>query len=213
MQMRSMTDSHARELHAAIIAAATIAFVERGFAAATMEDIATRAETTRRTLYKHFPTKEDIFFAMVEAGTQQFLGGLGQPADYGRTPVKAITIYAARFLELSACSYTIAFQRMVLAAGVADASNRIYQAAYAPAYERLAVYLREQFRADGKRKDYWFALAQNMLEAATGAERTAILFGAKQPLPSPPLSIPGASCDLTAIERIVNRQLATLVKR
>jgi AcrR family transcriptional regulator len=208
-----MTDAHARELHAAIIAAATTVFVERGFAAASMEDIAARAETTRRTLYKHFPTKEDIFSAMVEAGAQHFLGGLGQPADYGRTPTKAITVYAARFLELSACSYTIAFQRMVLAAGVADASNRIYQAAYAPAYERLAVYLREQFRADGKRQDDWLALAQNMLEAATGAERTAILFGAKPPLPSPPSTIPGASCNLIAIERIVSRQLAMLKPR
>jgi AcrR family transcriptional regulator len=211
--MRSMTDSHARELHAAIIAAATIVFVERGFAAASMEDIAAKAETTRRTLYKHFPTKEGIFSATVQAGAQHFLGGLGQPADYGRTPIKAITIYAARFLELSACSYTIAFQRMVLAAGVADASNRIYQAAYAPAYERLAAYLREQFRADGKREDNWSALAQNMLEATTGAERTAILFGAKPPLPSPPSTIPGVSCDLPAIERIVRRQLATLKER
>jgi AcrR family transcriptional regulator len=211
--MRSMTDSHARELHGAIIAAATIVFVKRGFAATSMEDIAAKAETTRRTLYKHFPTKEDIFSAMVEAGAQQFLGGLGQPADYAREPVKAITIYSARFLELSACSYTIAFQRMVLAAGLADASNRIYQAAYAPAYERLAVYLRAQFQLKEERKNDWFAFAQHMLEAATGAERTAILFGTKPPLPSPPLSIPGASCDLAAIERIISRQLAPLTKQ
>jgi AcrR family transcriptional regulator len=208
-----MTDSHARELNAAIIAAATVVFVEHGFAAASMEDIAAKTGTTRRTLYKHFPTKEDVFSAMVEVGAQNFLDGLGQPGSYGRTPTKAITVYAARFLELSACAYAIAFQRMVLAAGMADASNRIYQAAYVPTYERLALYLREQFRADGKRQDYWSVIAKNMLEAATGAERTAILFGAKPPLPSPPLSKPGASCDLLSIERIISRQLASLKPR
>jgi AcrR family transcriptional regulator len=211
--MRSMTDARARELQISILVAATNVFVERGYAAASIEVIAARADITRRTLYKHFATKEQLFSAMVEAAAQNFLNGLGQTADYGRTPSKAIAIYAARFLELSACTYTIAFQRMVLAAGVADASNRIYQAAYVPAYERLAVYLSKKFPAHKKRPDYWSSAAKNIMEAATGAERMAILFGAKAPMPSPPSPIPGASCNMLAIEQIVREQLVLLKAR
>jgi AcrR family transcriptional regulator len=44
----------------AIVDAAMELFVERGFAATTVEDIATAAGVGRRTLFRYFPTKEDI---------------------------------------------------------------------------------------------------------------------------------------------------------
>jgi AcrR family transcriptional regulator len=51
-----------------IIAAALEVFVEKGFAAARLEDIAARAGVSKGAIYLYFPTKEDIFRGVVEQG-------------------------------------------------------------------------------------------------------------------------------------------------
>lgn len=50
---------------AEIIAAALESFAERGFAATRLDDIADRAGVTRGTLYLYFPSKEELFKAVV----------------------------------------------------------------------------------------------------------------------------------------------------
>jgi AcrR family transcriptional regulator len=50
---------------AEIIAAALESFAERGFAATRLDDIAVRAGVTRGTLYLYFPSKEELFKAVV----------------------------------------------------------------------------------------------------------------------------------------------------
>lgn len=50
---------------AEIIAAALAVFAEKGFAAARTEDIAARAGISKGALYLYFPTKEDLFRAVV----------------------------------------------------------------------------------------------------------------------------------------------------
>ncbi len=48
-----------------IVAAALESFAERGFAATRLDDIAKRAGVTRGTLYLYFPSKEELFKAVV----------------------------------------------------------------------------------------------------------------------------------------------------
>lgn len=48
-----------------IVAAALAVFAEKGFAAARTEDIAARAGISKGALYLYFPTKEDLFRAVV----------------------------------------------------------------------------------------------------------------------------------------------------
>jgi AcrR family transcriptional regulator len=42
--------------------AAVALFIERGFAETTMEDVAVAAGVSRRTAYRHFPSKDDLVF-------------------------------------------------------------------------------------------------------------------------------------------------------
>src|SRR5688572_27920593 len=49
-----------------IVAAALQVFAEKGFAAARMEEIAARAGLSKGAVYLYFPTKEDVFRAVVE---------------------------------------------------------------------------------------------------------------------------------------------------
>ena len=49
-----------------IVEAASPLFYRRGLAAVTVEDIAAAAGLTKRTLYYHFPTKDDLIVAYLE---------------------------------------------------------------------------------------------------------------------------------------------------
>lgn len=51
-----------------LIAAALQLFVERGFAATRLEDVAARAGVSKGTLYLYFASKEDLFRAVVRRG-------------------------------------------------------------------------------------------------------------------------------------------------
>jgi AcrR family transcriptional regulator len=50
-----------------ILAAAAALFTEKGFAATRMDDVAARAGVGKGTLYLYFPSKEDLFKALVRA--------------------------------------------------------------------------------------------------------------------------------------------------
>jgi TetR/AcrR family transcriptional regulator, regulator of autoinduction and epiphytic fitness len=58
--------------HAAVIAAATDAFLAQGYEAASMDAIAACAGVSKRTVYNHFPSKRDLFGAV----TRRLYAGL-----------------------------------------------------------------------------------------------------------------------------------------
>ena len=68
-----------------IIAAALASFAERGYAATKLEDVAAAAGISKGTIYLYFPTKEDLFRAVVrqavlpnlEAAEAQFAAHAG----------------------------------------------------------------------------------------------------------------------------------------
>src|SRR5215218_10567990 len=49
-----------------IVTAALDLFVEKGFASTRMDEIAKRAGVTKGTVYLYFPSKDDLFRAVVE---------------------------------------------------------------------------------------------------------------------------------------------------
>ena len=75
-------------------------FLAEGFERAGMELIASRAGTTKRTLYAHFANKEALFLAVVELVQQLFAGRLGKPGDYAAEPVEALTRFCGQFRRL-----------------------------------------------------------------------------------------------------------------
>jgi len=60
-----------------LIAAALDVFVERGFAAARLEDVAARAGVTKGTLYLYFESKEELFKAVVRSALVPILRQAG----------------------------------------------------------------------------------------------------------------------------------------
>jgi len=61
-----------------IVAAALTVFAEKGFAGAKMDEIAARAGLSKGAVYLYFPTKEDVFRAVVEQAVAPNIDALGQ---------------------------------------------------------------------------------------------------------------------------------------
>jgi AcrR family transcriptional regulator len=56
------------ERPAELMAAALDLFVERGYAATRLDDVAARAGVSKGTLYLYFSSKEELFEAVIRSG-------------------------------------------------------------------------------------------------------------------------------------------------
>lgn len=71
-----MVTDPAPDTRGRMIAAAVELFVERGFHATTVDDIAARAGVTQRTFFRHFGDKEEVLFAEDTGMLDVLLGAL-----------------------------------------------------------------------------------------------------------------------------------------
>jgi AcrR family transcriptional regulator len=60
--MPGLIERRHQETRIAIADAAVALFIERGFVETTMDDVALAAGVSRRTAYRHFPSKDDLVF-------------------------------------------------------------------------------------------------------------------------------------------------------
>lgn len=75
-------------------------FIKSGVEATTMNDIATAAGKVRRTLYTHFKSKEDIYWAVVESEIMQLIERLKSIVNQDLPPEEKLTHYIFHRLEL-----------------------------------------------------------------------------------------------------------------
>src|SRR5215211_2464618 len=61
-----------------IAATARRLFAERGFDSVTVAEIAAAADVSEKTVFNHFPTKEDLAFAGREEGIAQFVTAIAE---------------------------------------------------------------------------------------------------------------------------------------
>lgn len=79
-----------------LTAAALELFVERGFAATRLEDIAARAGVSKGTVYLYFDTKEDLFKAVVREGIVPAIAQAEQVLEEHPGPASDILRYFLR---------------------------------------------------------------------------------------------------------------------
>lgn len=110
-----------------ILEAALALFAERGFAATRLEDVATAAGISKGTIYLYFPTKEDLFRAVVR---QELLPNLAQSealvADSQGSSADLLRLLAGRFLVLLDSDVTAIPKLVVTEAGNFPAIAKFY---------------------------------------------------------------------------------------
>jgi len=112
---------------AEIVAAALASFAKRGYAATKLEDVAAAAGISKGTIYLYFPTKEDLFRAVVrhavlpnvEAAETEIASHTGSSADLLR-------MLAQRFLRLLDSDLTAVPKLVVAESGNFPAIAQFY---------------------------------------------------------------------------------------
>lgn len=140
------------ELREHILYVAKDVFLEMGFERASMDAIAGRAKTSKRTLYAHFENKEKLYLAVIDLVRGLFLSRLKMPSDYPGDAAEALVMFCGRFLEILLFVRTIRMCRLSIAeaARFPEGSAQYFDVIFSSAHERLSAYLKETFGLSAK---------------------------------------------------------------
>ncbi len=100
--------------YAQIIEAAVAEFQEKGFAAASMDRISRKAEVSKRTLYKYFESKENLFRSIVIELSSRFAEVLEIKYEKGRDVRAQLTELAWAEGRILMLPDVMAMSRMVI---------------------------------------------------------------------------------------------------
>ncbi len=104
-----------QELDGHILATAARLFTERGYAATSMEQIAAAAGSGKQTIYRRYPSKEDLFKAVTEAlGTKIVALAAAAEITY-EDPLTALREACRASLDLVSKPEVIAIYRILIA--------------------------------------------------------------------------------------------------
>lgn len=134
------------ELRRHILWTAKDVFLQTGFERASMDVVAARAETSKRSLYAHFESKDKLFVAVVDLVRELYLGRLGTPGDYAPDTAEAAVLFCGRFLQLQLWEQSVRTVRLGIAEAerLPQAAAELYDAVFAATSERLAAFLAER---------------------------------------------------------------------
>lgn len=135
------------ELRHHILLKAKDVFLELGFKRASMDAIAERADTTKRTLYAHFENKEQLFLAMIDLMSHLLRDKLKGPSDYADDPIEAMVLFCGRFQKILVWGPAVRMCRLFTAEAeyFPEGAARAYEAVFGAAQERMEEFLRKRF--------------------------------------------------------------------
>ena len=100
----------------AFLEAATAAFLEKGYAITTLDDIIARSGGSRQTLYALFGGKQGLFAALVAERSSQILGSWEEESDLlDRPPEQVLVELGMRYLEAVTTPDSLGVYRLVVA--------------------------------------------------------------------------------------------------
>jgi AcrR family transcriptional regulator len=122
-------------------------FLEMGFERASMDVVASRAETSKRSLYAHFENKEKLFLAVIELVRGLFLAGLKTPGDYSEKPSEALVMFCSRYLEILLYEKSIQMCRVSMAetARFPEGAAQYFDVLFTRVNAFLSTYLKTTF--------------------------------------------------------------------
>jgi AcrR family transcriptional regulator len=187
-------------------------FLEMGFERAAMDEVASRARTSKRSVYAHFENKEKLFLAVLDLVRGLFLARIKLPEDYSAKPAEALTLFCARYLEAMLYEASVQLIRVTTAetARFPEGAAQHYDAMFTEVEARLAGYLRATFglsvRASAE-------AAQRLLGQVLFPRFTRALFGLDDLVEAFDDKALSPKIDLRAIRGVVAELLASLPAR
>jgi len=197
------------ELREHILWTAKDVFLEVGFERASMDVVAARAETSKRSLYAHFESKEKLFLAVIELVRGLFLSHLRSPGDCSPKPAEALVLFCARYLEGLLYKRSVQMSRLTMAESerFPEGAALYFDVLFAQVHERLAAYLRATFHRSPRVSD---EAALRLLGQVLYPRYPRALFGVDPPHENIPSDTPILTVDLKPIRKAVAEVIESL---
>lgn len=163
-----------------IVASARDIFLEIGYTAARMDDVAALAQVSKTTIYTHFESKRALFEYVIEARCQGVFGDLKIPNRISDLK-SALQKMARDFLQLILSSEAVAIHRVVIAEATLqpEVGEAFFTASRVPIASRVTRLLNELTRHGllTLPEDQAPLLADVFLGILTGSPHTRALLG------------------------------------
>lgn len=120
--MRVKTEEKRR----AILEAAKSVFLERGYGAASMSEVAARVGGSKQTLYSYFASKEELFVAMMLEKGATMIDPLFDRFHDNRDLPAGLNEFAIQFLRFVNDPEIVAFRRIIYAEGAKSNLGKLF---------------------------------------------------------------------------------------
>lgn len=154
-------------LRAALLMAAREVFLEDGYALASMDAVALRAGATKRTLYAHCRSKEELFAEVIGASCDAIVNRLPAISTLDPDPRIGLRAYLAEAAQIFESEGCVPLKRVILAEAARHPQFvRRLSDAYDQVETRLAAYIADAVSA-GRLRPHDAAQASRALCDAT----------------------------------------------
>lgn len=192
------------ELRRHILFEAKEVFLTTGYERASMDTVAARAGTSKRSLYAHFESKDKLFLAVLDLVRELYLGSLRTPEVYADEPGEAVTRFCGRFLQLTTWEPQVRTCRLSIteAERLPASAQAYFDALFGGTRERLAAYLTEAYGMTGGTAA---AHAEDLLGRTVLPRLFRVLLSVDPPIKGGPRedTTLAEDVDLDAIRRVV----------
>lgn len=171
-QRKGRREENRKERHAAIVRQARDAFLEQGYAATSMSTIAGKLGGSKGTLWAYFPSKEDLFAAVLDDLTVSFRNSLEDALRPGRDCRTTLSDFAERFLQKIVDPYILGMHRLIVGEGgrFPEIGRIFYERGPRQVVERLADYICQRMDAGDLRADDPQQAARNLIQLTQTAQ-------------------------------------------
>jgi TetR/AcrR family transcriptional repressor of mexJK operon len=138
------------DLDRTLIRVARQFFVAKGYGATSMSEIATAARASKGTLYARFPTKADVFRAILDEQIRRTSGWIQQVGPKPKTLQALLRVFAEQALSDSLSTETLQLNRLILSE--AERFPELAEAAHARGrvgVKQVARHIEEYAKEDG----------------------------------------------------------------
>ncbi|RED48152.1 TetR/AcrR family transcriptional regulator [Aestuariispira insulae] len=140
----------------AIVDAARDIFIEKGYGESSMDDIANRANVSKRTVYNHFPGKDALFGSIIEGECDKAMESVAKRMAYCEEDIEGtLREFAARFLDIIYSPDGVKLFRTIVAEAdrFPELGTVFFQAGVCPAQFHAQEYIAKMMDQGRLRKD------------------------------------------------------------
>lgn len=154
-------------------------FLAEGFNGASTNAIARRAKASKATFYSRFPTKEDLFLAVIEHRMERISKPVTLVLNTDVPPEIALHDFGLKLVHAVLTKEQVAFVRMIgmEAERFPKLAERFFELGPRRAVEMLTAYLRENTKRGFLRPENPKRMAEHFISLVTGGEVRWFILG------------------------------------